>query len=156
MKTESIVNLDLRPANCWCTVTKRSKLNLRAIQTEILAQGFREGEFTIIGAGLRARDAAPFRVYHDGKQLLVAIALYDSTTRPALPAGKNPPDSVEIFFDPRHDHLGFFQFIIQEDGSHLALTHLPYPEAHSTAFPHIELKSVETQTQQFSGSYSAW
>src|ERR1051326_2792343 len=150
------MKLDIRPANRWCVVQKRSTLNLRVIQTEILAQDFREGEFTTIGAPLPARDPAPFRVYHDEKELLVAIAVYDSTNRPALPGGKNPPESVQIFFDPRHDHLGFFQFSIEEGGGHLALTHLPYPEAHSTAFPHIELKSVESRREKFSGSYSGW
>jgi hypothetical protein len=150
------VNLDLQPANRWCVAQPRPKLDLRAIQYEILAQGIGDGQFTLLGAPLPARDAAPFRVYRAGNELLVAIALYDSTSRPALPGGKNPPESVEIFFDPRHDHLGFFQFILNEDGSHLALSHLPYPEAHSTAFPHIELKSVESRRQQLSGSYSAW
>lgn len=121
-----------------------------------MAQDFRDGEFTLIGAPLHARDAAPFQVYCDDKELLVAIASYDSTTRPALPGGRHPPETVEMFFDPRHDHLGFFQFVIEENGNHTAITHLPYPEAHSTAFPHIELKSVESRRERLSGSYSDW
>jgi hypothetical protein len=150
------MNLDIQPGNRWCAAQRRPRFVHRAIQAEILSQNFREGEFTLLGAPLRARDTAPFHICCDETNLLVAIALYDSTTRPALPGGKNPPESVEIFFDPRHDHLGFFQFIINEDGSHLALTHLPYPEAHSTAFPHIELKSVESRREQLTGSYSGW
>lgn len=150
------MKIDVRPANRWCVVQPCPQSGRRAIQRELLAQGVRESQFSVIGSALPSRDAVPFRVYRDGKDLLVAIALYDSTSRPALPGGTNPPESVEILFDPRHDHLGYFQFCFSEDGGRQEFTHLPYSAAHSTTFPHIELKSVENRREAFSGSYSGW
>lgn len=150
------MKLEIRPSNRWCVVEKRTKPTFDSIRADLFQQNVEQGQFVAIGTAIPSRDSTFLRVYQDGNDLLLAILTLNSLVKSAYPMEKNRPETLEIFFDPFHDHLGWFQFIISEDGTHTALTHLPYAEAHSTAFPEIRLKSVKTHTEKLSGTYSSW
>ncbi|MBI4028649.1 MAG: hypothetical protein HY360_26965 [Verrucomicrobia bacterium] len=46
-------------------------------------------------------------------------------------------NTIEIFFASWNDQLGWFQFCFNPDGSVQTFNHLPYPQAHSTAFEYL-------------------
>lgn len=81
-----------------------------------------------------------FKVYASKRELTVVAALFDTAApRPPYEAG-TPLDDLEVLFDPYHDHVGFFQFLFTPGKDVYLNNHWPYPEAHSTSFPRIELK----------------
>ncbi|MBI4024292.1 MAG: hypothetical protein HY360_04880 [Verrucomicrobia bacterium] len=137
------MKLEIRPGNRWCVVEKRARFSLSSIRGEILRHENINERFTLLGTPAPARDQTLFKAYTDGKDLLVAVAVFDSvapTTR-MCPVQRLPNrHSVEIFFAPWNDELGWFQFCFQPDGRVETFNHLPYPEAHATSMAWLKVR----------------
>jgi len=135
------MNLTLRPSNRWCVAEPRNRRSLKAIERDILLHHNVNERFTLVGTPAPARDQTLFKAYIDGENLLIAVAVFDSagpTTRIHYEPLPNR-HSVEIFFAPWNDELGWFQFCFQPDGSVQTFNHIPYPEAHSTSMPLLKV-----------------
>ena len=130
----TVKELSVYPAARWCVAELR-KVSLATSGCEIARREGTQGDFTIIHTHLPAFRQTAFKVYQWGNNLLVAAAL-----------GKcEPGEGLEIFFDPYHDHVGYIQFVFDANGAQ-TFTHLPYVEAHSSAFPLIRLKDYRWET----------
>lgn len=140
------MNLQLRPSNVWHVVDKRKALSTREIKAEVLRGEGTAGEFTLMSTPAPSSCRTAFKVCANRRQLLVAVALFDTPVPIATLRGIEALDEIEIFFDPYHDHLGYFQFLFTADGQANARYHLPYPESHSTSFPRIALKKHRWET----------
>jgi hypothetical protein len=130
----TLKELQVYPAARWCAAEPR-KVSFATAGREIARREGTQGEFTIIHTRVPAFRQTAFKVYQWGNDLLIAAAL-----------GKcEPGEGLEIFFDPYHDHAGYFQFVFDASGAQ-TFTHLPYVEAHSSAFPLIRLKEHRWET----------
>jgi len=135
------MNPELLPSHRWCTVEKRTRLSPPSIRGEILRHENIQDGFTLTGTPAPARDKMLFKAHTDRRQLLISVAVYDT----AGPASRMPPaplpnrHSVEIFFAPWNDKLGWYQFCFLPDGSVRTFNHLPYPETASTAMPRLKV-----------------
>jgi len=127
-----MMKIDVQPGNYWC-VTQRGPLSEQRAVRDIQLGRCTPGDFTVIHTRLPAHERTRFQVYADKKYLLVAVLPADRVDR--FDSG----DSVEVFFDPFHDHVGFFQFWFSPGSDPLICTHLPYAEAHSSAFRRIDV-----------------
>ncbi len=145
-------------SNRWCAVTRARRLTVAGMRREILrGEGVSSG-FSVLPAPAPAHDDTAFKVWGAGREIVVAVALYDSVRPLSSPGGGPTPDSVEILFDPRHDRIGWFQFVFAPPridhgalkehphrdpdlaGDVQILSHQPYPEAHSSGAFHMRLK----------------
>jgi hypothetical protein len=146
--------------NRFCVVRRIKALSLGAVKRDILRMEGACGDFVTIDTALPAACQTRFAVYEVGRDLLVAIALFDIEAFKSGDESKVVRDEVEIFFDLRHDHIGFFQFVFQADGGILRVHHQPYPESRSTAFPWLQPRKVRWQTPEagaaFRGQTPAW
>lgn len=145
LENQNAMKSEMNPCSRWCVVEQRRNFDLAVIRAEILRHENVSGDFTFPGIPLPARDQTLFKVYSDGKELLVAVAVFESVA-PSLRYTSYHAEplpirnTIELFFAPWNDQLGWFQFYFDTDGKVHTFNHLPYPEAHSTAFPHMRLK----------------
>ncbi len=149
------MNRTLQLCQRWCTVERRQKLDPRAVRTEILRHQNVNGEFNLTATPAPARDQTLFKVYTDGNELLVAVAVFESvgpTTRHSSAQVPNR-NTIEIFFAPWNDELGWYQFYFDPAGPVTEFSHLPYPETHSTAFKRLPLKRHRWETDGESVSH---
>lgn len=126
------MQLDVKRSNSWCVVEDK-----RVTPAEACAEIYRgEGvssDFSIFQTDIPSLEQTRFKAYRDGNELLVVIG-------PGCRIDKlTDGDSLEIFFDPYHDHIGYFQFYFDTCGNMLETSHLPYADVHSTTFPRITL-----------------
>src|ERR1043166_770738 len=133
------MKLEIPPSNRWCVVERRRSFDQRAIRAEILRQENVCADFTLPGTPAPARDQTLFKVYSDGKQLMVAVAAFESVGPTTRHSSQQVPNrnTIEIFFAPWNDQLGWFQFYFDTDGKVHTFNHLPYPEAHATSFRYM-------------------
>ena len=129
------MKIQLLAANRHVTAQRVPRLSIPALTDDLLRGRAVQGDFVHFATRVPAFDQTRFRVVTDGEDILVAAEIVN-TLRP-LSAG----DSIEMFFDPFHDHLGFFQFIFPFRGEPMMFHHLPYGDALSTRFRYVELKS---------------
>ncbi len=97
------------------------------------------GDFSTIDTPLTAQSKTLFKIYADPRRVLFAICLLDGPA--ASPAAG---ESLELFFDPRQDGIGYWQYVFDPGHPDDRLTrhHLPYPECRSTAYPMLEPSRV--------------
>ena len=140
--------LDVKPGNKWCQRHAVPKFSIEAIKTDILKRNRVSSGFTLVNTPAPVSDEVFFKAYGKGDELLIAALLLRRPAPGIRPyAGKGgraelPADETfEILFDPRHDHIGYFQFLFSSAGTVQRFQHLPYPEAHSTAFPFMDVRS---------------
>jgi hypothetical protein len=128
------------PSYRQCLVAHRQQLSIRDVKRDILQLRDVERGFTLTATPAPARDDTWFKVYADRHNLLVAVAVFDSVGPAGGPVRSQKPNrhTVEIFFAPWNDRLGWFQFVFPPDGSMQTFTHLPYAAAHSTAFRYLK------------------
>ncbi len=150
---------DLRSCNRWCVVERRARFSLPAIRQEIFRHEKVNDRFTLTGTPAPARDQTLFKAHTDGKTLLITVAVFDS----AGPTSRMPPEalpnrhSVEIFFAPWNDELGWYQFCFLPDGRIETFNHLPYPDAQSTSMPRLAVRRFEWGTDpQHTASRLYW
>ena len=142
------------PEQRWCVVNRRRRLDTAAIRREILRHEDVCGQFTLPATPAPARDQTLFKVYTDGQELLIAVAVFESVA-PTLrhgPYGMHPlpnRNRVELFFAPWNDDLGWVQFGFPPDGNVEFYCHTPYPEALSTSFapPRLKRSTWEQDTR---------
>ena len=127
----------LAASNRWCVVEYRPRFSRAAIKRELYRGLNVCTGFTHLATPLPPKDQTVFKVYSNGQDLLVAVLLLDTLTGVLAPEFH---DGLEVFFDPYHDHLGVFQFVITPTAPPYTQQHLPYAAAHSTAFPFVRLK----------------
>jgi hypothetical protein len=127
-------------------VERVGHLSRKRIKEIFLSATGTEDGFSLIGTPLVPKDRTFFKVYDRGKDIIVAAACFD-TVAPFILQGREEQEDIEVFFDPLHNHLGFFQFQFRSDGQVHMGTHLAYNGAHSTAFPSIRLKSFEWEKE---------
>jgi hypothetical protein len=143
------LNVELQQTTRWCAVEGEENPSPAGLRQAILRGEKVQTDFSVITAPLPARDQTVFKVRGREKELLVAIALFESVNR-SLPAEQAPmTDSAEIYFDLRHDRLGWFRFEFTPDGKTNSSSFLPYPEAHASNFPFLRLTRHETNTEYF-------
>jgi len=130
----TIKELQVFPSARWCVAESR-KVSLATAAREVARREGTQENFSIINTHIPAFRQTAFKAYQWGNDLLIAAAL-----------GKcEPGEGLEIFFDPYHDHAGYIQFVFDASGAQ-TFTHLPYVEAHSSAFQLIELKEHRWET----------
>jgi hypothetical protein len=128
------MQLRIQPSNRFCAVEPVKRLSPARMKRDLFAGNGVQGSFTLISTPAAPRDPTVFKVYGTGKDIVLAVALFD-TANPAL-LRQNPQvaDGIELLFDPYHDHIGRIQFNFSPNGEVALYHHLPYPESHSTAF----------------------
>ena len=141
-----MTDLQVREGNRWFVVEPMAKFSVKQAQKEILNWQGAAGEFSLASMHANPVNETYFKVYGNGKEIMVVAALFDTAT-PFLAPGQTHYDDLELFFDFYHDHLGFFQFQFNasQSGANL-FHHLPYPESHSTAFPYVKLNDCQWDT----------
>ncbi len=122
------------------------QLSKKRIKGDILSGKGTEESFSLISSPLYPKDRTLFKAYDTGKDILVAAACLDTVT-PFILQGREAEEVIEIFFDPYHNHRGFFQFQFNSSGQVNKDKHLAYAGSHSTGFPSIRLKSFEWQKE---------
>lgn len=128
------MHIVLKSINRWHAV-QPSPLSEREVLKQLFTERGIETDFAVTQTDLHAFEQTRFKVFGNRKEILVAVA-------PACIADNfGAGDSIEIFFDPFHDHIGYCQFYFDGAGSVHRFTHLPYPENHSSAFPMPRLLS---------------
>lgn len=127
------------------------------IRDRILASDRVYSGFEIIYAPAPCYDDSRFLVLANDKTVLVGACFFDSITKLSNVHGKSMADELEILFDPFDDGLGYVQFYFNLSGKTpkvstqphndseplsevITSTHLPYPEAQSSAFDGVKLK----------------
>jgi hypothetical protein len=138
------------PSDRWCVVERVTSCSARAIQREMfLPDQLRSERFSLQGTPAPARDQTVFHACTDGKELLIVVAVIDSAAPTTRLHQEEMPNrhSIEIFFAPWNDELGWFQFCFQPDGSVQSFNHLPYAAAHSTSMRRMEVKRFEWETE---------
>lgn len=136
------------PQNNWCTVETLGKRSLSAIKAEILKHESVNERFTLPATPAPARDQTLFKAYRNGDELMIAVAVLESfapTTRHTTSPMPNR-NSIEMFFAPWNDELGWAQFCFGPDGSVQTFHHSPYAQAASTVFSPVSLKRHEWET----------
>ena len=103
------MSLRITPSNRFCNVQNVQALRPDALKRALLARHVGEADFQLIDVPAPAYDDTRFAVAGNGKDILVAVAMYDSLN--FLPAGNDSHESLEILFDTHHDRLGYTQFI---------------------------------------------
>ncbi len=119
---------NLRPDARHLTLLPSKKLDLASALRAIDTQAQPGGGFVHIHTPLPAFETTRIAALISGKQLMIAVALDHSI------AGPVPGDSVDIFFDPYHDRIGYAHFHFPFGQDPYKLHHWPYPEARSTRF----------------------
>ncbi|MCX5659731.1 MAG: hypothetical protein NTW19_08430 [Planctomycetota bacterium] len=125
----------LRPAQRSCVASRVPRASARAARESLLDDADVQRGFVHTATPMPAFDDTAFRVMADRRELIVAVHLANSM------GARAADDSIEIFIDPLHDHLGFFQFIFtRQSPLPQVFHHLPYGDAASTAFRHIQVR----------------
>lgn len=132
------------PACRWAVADRVAHCSAAGAIRDLLSGERVQSGFVHMSVAMPAFDDTSFRVVADDRQLLIAIT-------PATTMGDpDEQDSVEIFFDPLCDGLGYFQFIFdRKNTTPLRFSHLPYGDAASTAFPHVKLLGFEWVARSF-------
>lgn len=73
-------------------------------------------DFSTIIVPAPPRDQTAFKVSGDDRTLLIAVALFDAVSQRSATQKSLMLDSAEIYFDLRHDHLGWLRFEFTPDG----------------------------------------
>jgi len=150
------MKLTVRESNRWYAVQHRDEFSSEAMREAMLRGEGLAGDFTLLHAPAPPFDQTWLAVWGNDEELLVGAALLDS--RPIM-SGEFL-DDLEILLDPYNDRLGWFQFVIgakaETPDDALVTSHLPYHDAHSTAFPEIHLRRIEQRVEDFSKLYGAW
>ncbi len=124
--------------------------------------------FETIYAPAPCYDDSRFLVLANEKMLLVGACFLDSITKLSSVHGKSMADDVEIVFDPFDDGVGFVQFYFNLSGREprisknphndseplsevVVSTHLPYPEAQSSAFDGVRLRRYRWWDETIAG-----
>lgn len=141
-----------RHSNRCCNVVRTSSLSLAKIRRDIERREEVQCGFQLVDTGLAATNDTLFKVYCNGRDVLVAIC---ALTTFRFDHGSDQPagsDSIELLFDPYHDHVGYFQFVLEPGKEVATYHHLPYPDARSTAFPELRVSKVAWQRSERSSS----
>ena len=149
-------HLTPRPSNRHCEVVKTSSFSLPRIREEIRRRDGVQRGFGLIDTGLAAGNETLFKVYDNGKDLLLAICALTAPGDEAEGGLTVGQDSFEIVFDPYHDHVGFVQLVFVPRQEVATYHHLPYPEAQSTAFPELRVKKVSWESGGRTDSSMGW
>lgn len=150
------MNIMLKEAAKWCAVERDENPSPAKIRRAILKEENVLSDFSIITVPALPRDQTVFKICGNDKVILIGIALFDAM--PIRSAYQKQPvtESAEIYFDPRHDHIGWFRFEFTPNGTS-STTFLPYPEAHTSDYPLLRVQKHQFQTEYFpSGSSYAW
>jgi len=151
------MKLSLQQSHKWCSVEPIASPSKAAIRRDILRMDNCQTGFTNLPAPGPPRDQTVFKVAGNDKTILVGIGLFHSHLNRLTYTDQPVRDSAEILFDLHHDRLGVQQFILNADGTTQTLTHLPYPEAHSTTYPLLGIKKFEVHDEEFtSATIKGW
>ncbi len=119
---------NLRPDARHLTLQSVKKLDLKTALHAIDSQPGISGGFVSLHTPMPAFETTRIAGLISGKQFLIAVALDHAIGKPT------PGDSVDIFFDPFHDRLGYAHFHFPFGQTPIPLHHYPYPDARSTRF----------------------
>jgi len=134
------MKLDMKKSDSWC-VAEEGHRSIKAIREDIYQGKNVSDGFTLLQTDIAPIEQTRFKVYRDGGDVVIAIAPDSRIDH------FDHDDDVEIFFDPYHDHVGFYQFCFAPAGNVVEFSHLPYPEAQSSAFPRVSLKSYSWESE---------
>lgn len=107
--------------------------------------------FSILTAPTPPRDQTLFALSGNKKELLIGVAALNSVA--ALDGSED--ESLEIFFNPRNDEYGWFQFYFPVNGEASSSEYLPYPEAHASDYPRVRLARYEWRHDPIFNEYHA-
>lgn len=165
------MELTTRESNRWCVVEYDERPSAAKLRKQILREQNAVSGFSILTAPAPAYDDTVFRVCGNEKEFLVAVCLLDSV-HPSQSGESGPDDTVEVLFDPLNDRIGYEQFLFDPSARQVAsgtnphrdpehvgkvqvISHRPYPEAHSSAYPGLKVKRHEWRDEQFSAYFIA-
>jgi|GEM_PF-987025 len=129
----------------------------KKIRDRILADDRVCSGFEALYAPAPCYDESRFLVLGNDKTLLVGACFMDSVAKLSGMHSKSMADELEIVIDPFDDGIGFVQFYFNLSGREptvstsahrdseplsevVTITHLPYPEAQSSAFDGVRLR----------------
>lgn len=161
------MNLTVRESNRWCVVERDKRPSPTKLRRQILREENVVSGFSILEAPAPAHDDTIFKVCGNEKEILVAVALMDSTRHLSARPEDSQRDTVEILFDPLSDQLGYVQFLFAPSAKVVSaatdphrdpestddvqvISHLPYPEAHSSGYPILKLRNYQWRDEDFS------
>ncbi|HVF11199.1 MAG TPA: hypothetical protein VNA16_10370, partial [Abditibacteriaceae bacterium] len=151
------MNITLREAHRWCAVEYDAKPSKQKLRKALLSGENVNSDFSILSVPAPPRDQTFFKICGNERELLIGIAVFDTVAAHIAYEAPALTDGVEIFFDPRGDELGWVQFVFAPEGGAESAAYLPYPEAHSTAYPLLRLKKHEVTTEVLtSGTRAGW
>jgi hypothetical protein len=162
-------SLRVRPESRRCVAERVSRLDTRQLRRDILLESGVSRGFEILPVPLPAHDDTHFKVVHNGKQVLIAVALYDSLSFLSR-RDDDPdafPDDVGLIFDLRRDGLGFFQVHFapprqagpdnagahrdrEYDADYTVYEHQPYAEAYRSTARELNPQRHRWQLESFS------
>ena len=145
--------IQLQPSNRQCQAERVGRFSTRKIKRDILAGREVQDGFTQMSTPAPCTEQTVFKVYRNQRELMIAVALFETTTPNSLKGRPEFSGELEILFDPYHDHAGFCQFLFPRDGEVWLNHHLPYPESHSTAFRQVELKGYQWEAGEGRGPH---
>ena len=154
-------------SNRWCAVQHDRRPTPAKIRRAILREEGGQSGFSVLTAPAPAHDDTAFMVLGNEREVLVGIALFDSVKFLPGHDAEGAGDEVEILFDPMNDGIGWVQFywgVLYKGGPDADdphrdrestddvqfASHLPYPEAHSSACWSVGLKRYEVRDEDFS------
>ena len=160
------MQLGVSESNRWCSAEHDEKPTPTKLRRQILARRNVQSGFSILTAPAPAHDDTAFKVLGNDREILVGIALFDSVPGRSAGSEGKARDEVEIVFDPMNDRIGWYQFYFgvayksgpdrsdphrdRESRDQVQVSsHLPYPEAHSSACFRIELRRHRWHREAF-------
>lgn len=128
------------PSNRTCFANPSVSFSKKAVQEDILAGNRIESGFVSLSTPTPVTEDVVFKVYRKRGHILIAALLLRPTPFGARTYdGRLPGDeTLEILFDPHHDHSGYIQFLFPSKGPAQRYWHMPYPEARTTSFRLME------------------
>lgn len=151
------MKLHVQETTRWHSVAYDANPTPEKLREEILLGRGNGSDFTLLSAHISPRDQTVFKVASNGTDLVVAAGLFYTTVERLISSDAKVPDSLEILFDLRHDHLGWSQFIFPPEGNAEELSFDPYPEAHNSDYPLLHLKDYRTESETFrSATTKGW
>lgn len=111
---------------------------LKVLRKAILSGHDVQSNFSLLSLPHPPLDQTAFKIVGNENVILLGIAMLHMRVdkeHTTLGQGTYESESLELLFDLHHDGVGWQQFIFSSDGSFTESSHLPYAQAHSSAYP---------------------
>lgn len=166
--------LNTRPSRRHMTVERTAKPSFDALKKRLLEQRDVSGDFQVLTAPGPAHEQCYVAAMGDDRFTYVGMMALDTAIGRGTRMTNQTLDNFELVFNPRNDDVGFHQFYVagkevklnrgvDNDASYphrdrenfdrvQVMTHLPYPENHSSKGMPLKLHAYEQYLESFSAT----